>query len=101
MVVTVFPLNGFIYVQVDPNAPSAWLKAPYYNQLHQWAETHLRDRRHVIVFVNDEATLIMPGQDLPLGKMKPTDGFAIREVFGPRGPTFEVMRSAPATGPVA
>jgi hypothetical protein len=26
------------------------------------AETNLRDGRHVIVFVNDMATLIMPGQ---------------------------------------
>jgi hypothetical protein len=105
MVVSIFPLNGFIYVQVDPNAPSAWLKEPYHKQLHQWAEINLRDRRHVIVFVNDEATLIMPGQDLPLGKMKPTDGFAVRQVFGPRGPTYEVTRSdrsAPAaTGPRA
>ena len=93
MVVTIFPLNGFMYVQVDPNAPSAWRKEPYYRQLHQWAEINLRNGRHVLVFVNDEATLIMPGQDLPLGKMKPTDGFAVRQTFGPRGPTYEVTRT--------
>jgi hypothetical protein len=105
MVVTIFPLNGFMYVQVDPNAPSAWRKEPYYRQLHQWADINLKNGRHVLVFVNDEATLIMPGQDLPLGKMKPTDGFAVRQTFGPRGPTYEVTRTdrsvPPAGGPRA
>jgi hypothetical protein len=49
-------------VQVDPGSPSAWTKQPYHGQLRRLAETNLRDGRHVIVFVNDMATLIMPGQ---------------------------------------
>ena len=93
MVLSIFPANGFIYVQVDPGSPSAWTKQPYHGQLRRLAETNLRDGRHVIVFVNDMATLIMPGQDLPLGRMKPTDGFAVRQTFGPNGPTYEVTRS--------
>lgn len=101
MVLSVFPLNGFIYVQVDPNAPQAWRKEPYYRQLHRLAESNLRDGRHVIVFVNDVATLIMPGQDLPLGPMKPTDGFAVRQTFGPKGPTYEVTRSGRSVAPPA
>jgi hypothetical protein len=101
MVLSIFPLNGFIYVQVDPGAPSAWRKQPYYDQLHRWAEVNLQKRRHILVFVNDEATLIMPGQDVPLGKMKPTDGFAVRQTFGPGGIAYEVTRSdrsAPLAG---
>ncbi|WP_146686454.1 hypothetical protein [Bradyrhizobium canariense] len=93
MVLSIYPLNGFMYVQVDPGAPSAWRKQPYYDQLHRWAEANLSKGHHVIVFVGDIATLIMPGQDVPLGKMKPTDGFAVRQTFGPGGMTYEVTRS--------
>jgi hypothetical protein len=103
MVLSIFPLNGFMYVQVDPGAPQAWRKQPYYDQLHRWAEVNLQKGRHVLVFVNDDATLIMPGQDVPLGKMKPTDGFSVRQTFGAGGLTYEVTRadrSAPQpTGP--
>ena len=100
MVLSVFPQNGFIYVQVDPGAPSAWRKQPYYDQLHRWAEASLQRGRHVIVFVNDAATLIMPGQDVPLGAMNPADGFSVRQTFGPGGMTYEVTRaSRPAQAP--
>jgi hypothetical protein len=103
MVLSIFPLNGFMYVQVDPGAPQAWRKQPYYDQLHKWAEVNLQKGRHVIVFVNDVATLIMPGQDVPLGSMKPTDGFSVRQTVGPAGPTYEVVRadrSAPPQVPL-
>jgi hypothetical protein len=93
MVLSVFPQNGFIYVQVDPGAPQAWRKQPYYDQLHRMAAANIREGRHVIVFVNDVATLIMPDQDVPLGQMNPADGFAVRQVLGPGGRlTYEVTR---------
>jgi len=94
MVLSVFPQNGFIYVQVDPGAPSAWRKQPYHDQLRRWAASSLQQGRHVIVFVNDAATLIMPDQDVPLGPMNPADGFSVRQTFGPGGPTYEVTRSS-------
>ena len=93
MVLSIFPLNGFMYVQVDPGVPQAWRKQPYYDQLHRWAEVNLQKGRHVLVFVNDDATLIMPGQDVPLGKMKPTDGFSVRQTIGAGGMTYEVTRA--------
>jgi hypothetical protein len=100
MVLSVFPQNGFIYVQVDPGAPSAWRKQPYYDQLRQLARNNLQRGVHVLVFVNDHATLIMPEQDVPLGPMKPTDGFSVRQVFGPNGMTYEVTRGGgPPVGP--
>ena len=46
----------------------------------------------MIVFVNDDATLIMPDQDVPLGPMKPTDGFSVRQTFGAGGMKYEVTR---------
>jgi len=101
MVISIFPQTGFIYVQVDPTAPSAWRKQPYYDRLRQLARTNLELVAHIVVFVNDQATLIMPDQDVPLGPMKPTDGFSVRRVLGPNGPTYEVRRGeAPSTGPL-
>lgn len=79
MVITIFPLTEYIYVQVDPGTPGAWRKQPYYDQIRQWAKNNLQKGIHVIVFVNDNATLIMPDQDLPLGPMKPTDGLLVRK----------------------
>jgi hypothetical protein len=89
MVITIFPLNGFIYVQVDPGAPSAWRKQPYYDQLRQWAKNNLQKGIHVIVFVNEIATLIMPDQDVPIGPMKPTDGISVRRNFAPGFAKYE------------
>jgi hypothetical protein len=100
MVLSIFPQNGFIYVQVDPGAPSAWRKQPYYDQLRRWAEANLQRGRHVIVFVNGDATLIMPDQDVPLGPMKPTDGFSVRQTFGAGGMRYEVTRGGRQEGPL-
>lgn len=91
-VLSIFPQNGFLYVQVDPGAPMAWRKEPYYSGLKRWARTNAAKRRHVIVFVQDEATLILPEQDVRLGKMRPGEGFSLRMQFGPDGPYYAVER---------
>jgi hypothetical protein len=93
MVLSLFPANGFIYAQVDPGSPQAWRKAPYYDALRRWAKELIERGRHVIVFVNDHATLIMPEEAVPLGKMAATDNFKIERAFGPNGPTYRVARS--------
>ncbi len=77
--------------------PQAWRKQPYYDQLHRWAAASLQKGRHVIVFVNDVATLIMPDQDVPLGPMNPADGFSVRQTLGPGGMSYEVTRGRPAS----
>ena len=99
MVITIFPLNGFIYVQVDPGAPSAWRKQPYYDQLRQWSRNNLQKGIHVIVFVNEMATLIMPDQDVPLGPMKPTDGLSVRRKLGAGAGAYEVALIPDAHAP--
>jgi len=92
IVLTLFPGNGFIYVQVDPGSPQAWRKAPYYDKLRAMARTLLEQGRHIVVFVNDVATLIMPEEAIALGPMKATDNFKIDRAFGPKGPTYTVTR---------
>jgi len=91
-VLTVYPTNGFIYGQVDPGSPGAWRKAPYYDRLRAMAKALLDQRRHVIMFVGDEATLIMPDEALPLGKWTPQDNFRVEQVFGPKGPTWRAAK---------
>ena len=90
MVITIFPLNEFIYVQVDPGTPSAWRKQPYYDDLHHWAKNNLEKGIHVIVFVNQIATLIMPDEAVLLGPMKPTDRLAVRPNSTPGLAKYEV-----------
>jgi hypothetical protein len=90
MVVTLHPLNGNIYVQVDPGAPTAWRRQPYLDQLRQWARNNLPKGWYVVVFVNELATLILPDQEMPLGALKPNDGLAVRQTSGPGGVNYEV-----------
>jgi hypothetical protein len=91
MVITIFPLTEFIYVQVDPGTPGAWLKQPYFNDLQLWAKNNLPKGIHVIVFVNDIATLIMPDNTVPLGPMKPTDRLVLRTSSTPGMPKYQAM----------
>ncbi len=78
MVITVSPFSGYIQVQVDASAPQAWRKQPYLGQLQQWARNNLSKGIYIIIFINDNATLIMPEQEVFLGPMLPTDGIAVR-----------------------
>ncbi|HKS20668.1 MAG TPA: hypothetical protein VJS63_15810 [Bradyrhizobium sp.] len=82
MVVTIFPLNYNVYVQVDPGAPGAWRKQPYYGNLQNWAKNNLPKGIYVVVFVNEVATLILPDQEILLGPMKPTDKISLRRTQG-------------------
>jgi len=97
-VITIFPPNGFIYVQVDPGAPSAWRKQPYYDQLRRWAKNNLPKGICVVVFVNDVATVIMPDRDVPLGAMKPTDGISVRRNLASGSAAYEVTVIPGAAG---
>lgn len=101
MVVTIHPLSRYIFVQVDPGAPSAWRKQPYYDHLREWAKNNLQKGMFVVVFVNYQATLIMPDQDLPLGSLKPTDRISVRQSLGPDGKTYDVtITPHPLTRPL-
>jgi hypothetical protein len=92
MVLSVYPTTGFIYVQVDPGTPFAWRKDPYLSELVAMAERLIKDRRHVLVFVNGNATLIMPTGPVPIGPMSPEDGFVIRETFTAKGKDYIAER---------
>jgi hypothetical protein len=93
IVLTIFPANGFLYAQVDPGSPQAWRKEPYYGDLRRMAKRLNAQNRHVIVFVGDVATLIMPNEAVSLGKMSAEDNFHVEPAFGPKGPTYRAVRA--------
>ena len=91
-VLSVYPPNGFVYGQVDPGSPGAWRKAPYYDALRAMAGRPLDERRHVVMFVGEEATLVMPEESVALRKMGPRDNFRVEPAFGPSGPTWKATK---------
>jgi hypothetical protein len=93
IVLSIFPGNGFLYAQVDLGAPQAWRKAPYFDDLRRLAARFNEQNRHVIVFVGDVATLILPEGPVALGKMTAEDNFRLEPAFGPNGPTYIAVRA--------
>lgn len=92
LVLSIYPTTGFVYVQVDPGTPLAWRKEPYFSRLREMAEHLLKARRHVLVFVNQDATLIMPTGPVAIGPMSPEDGFIVRETFTASGKHYTAER---------
>lgn len=94
MVLTIDPTTSFMLVQVDPGAPNNWRTEPYYGHLKQWAAAGLPRRRHVVVFLNKSATVILPDRDVPLGVIGPSDRIVVRESATPTGRRLEVEKVA-------
>lgn len=94
MVLSVDSGTRFLFVQVDPGAATAWRGAPYYGALKQWAAAAVSERRHVVVFLNKSATVILPDRDVPLGPLGPGDRIVARERRTGEGVTFDVERIA-------
>ena len=90
MVLSVDPTTRFLFVQVDPGAANSWKRDPYHRQLRQWAAT--AHGRHVVVFVNKSATIVLPDRDVPVGIMGPTDRIVTRERRTPAGMTVDVEK---------
>lgn len=93
IIMTVFPGTGFLYAQVDPARPDAWKTPKLLADLQRWAGQLLANRRHVVVFVNDDATLIMPDQSVPLGRMRPGEGFVVRTTYKNGKAVYEAGRA--------
>lgn len=92
MVLTLDTETRFLLVQVDAGAPTAWKREPYYAQLKRWAAAAARERRHVVVFVNRLATVVLPDRDVPVGVIEPGDRIVARERRTPNGVVVEVEK---------
>ncbi|MGA0532251.1 hypothetical protein [Hansschlegelia sp. KR7-227] len=67
-------------VNVDPTAPDAWRRKPFYENFKRWSAEANADRTHLIVMVGDEATVILPDRDVPLGRVGEGDRIVSRRV---------------------
>ena len=85
--------NRYIYGQVDPGAPGSWRRAPYYDRLRAAAKDLLAKRSFIVMLEGDQATLITPEGELPLGKIDGIDSFRIEAKFGPKGLTWRATRA--------
>ncbi|QAU46703.1 hypothetical protein [Bradyrhizobium guangzhouense] len=90
MVLTVHPTTNNIQVVVDPDLPSAWTRQPYHSQLRVLAKSNMAKGHLVIVFVGEQATLILPDQDVPLGILTLDRVVSVALEPGPGGAAYEV-----------
>jgi Fe-S-cluster containining protein len=91
-VLTIDPVTKFLLAQLDPGAPNAWKVEPYYSQFKRWAEASVEHGRHVIVFLNKSATVILPYEDVALGALAADEQILIRRRNTPYGLRFDVMK---------
>ena len=96
IVLSIDPATRYMFAQVDPGQPAAWKREPYYGQLRRWAAASLAQRRHVVVFVNHYATVVLPDRDVPLGVFEPGDRLVARERTAPHGVVLDVEKVRPA-----
>lgn len=99
MVATIHPVTRNIQVQVDPGLPSAWSRQPYHGHLRQWSKQNMPKGIYVVVFVNDNATLILPDQDVVLGPVTPDQTISVRQQPGPSGAVYEIKVATTRTMP--
>jgi hypothetical protein len=75
---------------VDPGLPSAWTREPYHGQLRGLSKANMAKGHLVVVLVNEQATLILPDQDVPLGVLKPEQAVSVTLEAGPNGSVYDV-----------
>ncbi len=61
------PSGEHITVSVDPQRPSAWREAPYYQDLKAWAAAGFADGRQVNVRIGSRVVVVLPDCDVDLG----------------------------------
>ena len=93
-VLTVDPASHYLFVQLDPGQPGAWRRDPYFGQIRDWAKSALAERRHVVVWLNRSATVVLPEREVALGPVGPGDRIVSRR--NPDGEVEVELRRAAA-----
>lgn len=86
-------------VVVDPGAPTAWRREPYYSRLKAMSQRAL-DGHELLVSIGDRRIVVFPHEDVDLGIVNPEhkiiSGYADRD--GQRVPFAMVMSDVPEAG---
>jgi hypothetical protein len=89
MVLTFDRRANRVGVHVDAGSPSAWRREPFFTQLKQWARDGVEARRQVVVYVNDNVTVILPDKEVDLGVLGPNDQIVVAATRMTSGWTFD------------
>jgi hypothetical protein len=80
-------------VHVDPDMPGAWRQEPYFTALRRLAAIRLKRGAFVFVMEHGLTTVLLPQQEIAVGRVGPEDRIVLRETFNsggaPAGPMFE------------
>lgn len=86
-------------VHVDPEYPSSWRTEPYYRQLKAWTCAAIEAARNpasngwlmapILVYVGDNAIVMLPNRDIEVGKFTPGSQLIITEIGSTSGPDFD------------
>ena len=68
-----YPGTNALAISVDPGAPGAWLKEPYYGFIKEWARTALVNNSYVMVLNGNRVTIVLPTDNVDLGVLEPGD----------------------------
>jgi hypothetical protein len=68
MVVNFESANKRVNVSVDPDFAGVWRREPYYSQLKAMALHMLRGQGHLVVWEGEDAIVILPDRDVPIGR---------------------------------
>jgi hypothetical protein len=92
-VISIDPISRYMLVQVDPGQPKAWMKEPYLDQFRRWAEAMLPRGQLVIIFVNQQATLVAMNGMRELGILAPDERIGVKMRVIPTGPVYDITRT--------
>ena len=83
--------NGMnLQVAVDPAFPNAWVKAPYYARIKQWARDGAEQGRFVFVRIGLRMLVALPDRDADIGRVDPEDEIVVSRKPGPAGFVYDI-----------
>lgn len=82
---------------VDPAAPDAWRKQPFYDQLKAWSGHRHRSGPDVLVRIGSRVIAILPDRDIDLGEVEGGERVLVERTMTPSGPKH-TARVVPAEG---
>ena len=87
---------GRIIAHVDPGAPDAWRRQPYFGVLTRMMQAELPRGRLVYAAVNAHHILLLPDREEDLGLLGPVDEVQLATIAKPDGREYRVSVRRPA-----